>query len=89
MVAGHPVEIRYDHVAGVLFHGTDQKMGCFRRNPVVAVDELDIDATGQHESAVSGIGNTGIFFMNDMNTGITAAIIVTDGAGTIIASVIG
>ena len=84
----YPVKIGDDQVAVVLSRRLHQQLGGVGRDPVVAVQELKIDAPGPADANVPGIGHAGVLLVDDLDPGIRQGIRVADGAGAVLAAVV-
>ena len=83
-----PVEVGNDHIAWAAFRRPHQGAGGVGRDPVVAVQKLEIGPPGPVQSEVPALGNAGVFLMDDLNAAVSGRVLVADGAGTIRASVV-
>ena len=87
-LAHHPVEVGDNQVAGPGFRGPDQRAGGVGSDPVITVQKLKISALGLVEGGVPGVGDAGVFLVDDPNPGIPGGICVADGTGTVGAAVV-
>ena len=84
----HPVEVRDDQVAVMVPGCLHQQLGGVGRDPVVTVQELEIDARSPADTDIPGIGHAGVLLVDDLDPGIRQGIRVADGAGAVLAAVV-
>ena len=65
-----------------------QQLGGVGRDPVVTVQELEIDARSPADTDIPGIGHAGVLLVDDLDPGIRQGIRVADGAGAVLAAVV-
>ena len=88
MFADDAVKIRDDHVAMVVFGGADQQLGGIRRDPVVTIQKLQVLARRVADGDVAGVGNTGVFLVDDTDACVLFCIFVANLRGSVLASVV-
>ena len=84
----HPVKIRDDQVALVVFRCPDQREGGLRRDPVIAVQKLEVGAPGLGKGQVPGVGHAGVFLVEHPDPLVPGGVAVTQAAGGVRAAVI-
>ena len=84
----HTVEVRDYHITLTGGNCADKQSGCFRTDPVIAVEKLNVFSRCVIECEISCIGNPTVFQMEHFYPGVFCCIVVTYSAGIIPASVI-
>ena len=87
-LADHPVEVRHDQVAPGVLCCPHQRGGGVRRQPVVAVQKLQVGSLRQIQRSIPGGGDAAVFLVDHPDTGIFCGIAVAQGAGGVRAAVI-
>ena len=82
------VEIRYDNIRFLFFQCADKLPAGFRSDPVIRIEKLDIAALCDGERRISGIGDAGIFLMDDTDPRILFAEAVTELFGAVLAAIV-
>ena len=83
-----PVKVGDDQIALVVLRRPDQGQGGLRRDPIVAVQKLQVGAPGLGQGQVPGVGNTGVLLMKYLDSGVPGGLGVAQGAGGIGAAVV-